>query len=128
MGFGIQQSFAVESGILGFGIRDTAQEIRNPTNDWNPESKFHSLEIRNPVRGIRNPDNLSCGIRNSGLWNPEYSSRNPESHERLESGIQVPMTKNPESTPWNRHQETVLDSPRIGLLYLEQKSRRILFY
>ena len=24
----------VESGILGFGIR-------NPTNDWNPESKFH---------------------------------------------------------------------------------------
>ena len=26
----------VESGILGFGIRNTA---RNPTNDWNPESK-----------------------------------------------------------------------------------------
>ena len=24
----------VESGILGFGIRD-------PTNDWNPESKFY---------------------------------------------------------------------------------------
>ena len=24
----------VESAILGFGIR-------NPTNDWNPESKFH---------------------------------------------------------------------------------------
>ena len=31
----------VESGILGSGIRKTAQEVRNPTNDWNPESKFH---------------------------------------------------------------------------------------
>ena len=25
----------VESGILGFGIRNSAQGIRNPTNDWN---------------------------------------------------------------------------------------------
>ena len=31
----------VESGILGFGIRNTAQGIRNPTNVWNPEFKFH---------------------------------------------------------------------------------------
>ena len=23
-----------ESGILGFGIRNSAQRIRNPTNDW----------------------------------------------------------------------------------------------
>ena len=30
----------VELKILGFGIRTTAQGIRNPTNDWNPESKF----------------------------------------------------------------------------------------
>lgn len=28
----------LESGILGFGIQDTAQRIRNPTKDWNPES------------------------------------------------------------------------------------------
>ena len=27
----------VEFGILGFGIK----EFRNPTNDWNPVSKFH---------------------------------------------------------------------------------------
>ena len=32
----------LESGILGFGIRNTALEIRNPFNDWNPESKIHS--------------------------------------------------------------------------------------
>ena len=31
----------VESGILGFGIRNTAQGIQNPTKDWNPESKFY---------------------------------------------------------------------------------------
>ena len=31
----------VESGILGFGIRNTAQGIPNPTNDWNPEFKLH---------------------------------------------------------------------------------------
>ena len=28
----------VESGILGFGIRNPALRIRNPTKDWNPES------------------------------------------------------------------------------------------
>ena len=30
----------VESGILVFGIRKTAQGIQKATNDWNPESKF----------------------------------------------------------------------------------------
>ena len=30
----------VESGILGFGIRNPALGIRNPTKDWNPESKL----------------------------------------------------------------------------------------
>ena len=28
-------------GILGFGIKNTAQRIRNPTKDWNPDFKFH---------------------------------------------------------------------------------------
>ena len=31
----------VESGTLGFGIRNTAQGIWNPANYWNPESKLH---------------------------------------------------------------------------------------
>ena len=37
----------VKSGIIGFGIRNTAQGIRNPTNKWNPESQFncHRLEF-----------------------------------------------------------------------------------
>ena len=31
----------VEFRILGLGNRNAAQGIRNPTNDCNPESKFH---------------------------------------------------------------------------------------
>ena len=31
----------VDSGLLGFGIRNTAHGIRNPTEDSNPESKFY---------------------------------------------------------------------------------------
>ena len=45
-----------ESGILGFGIRNTAQGIRNPTNDWNPESNFY------------------CEILESSTWNPESTT------------------------------------------------------
>ena len=36
---------------------------------------------------------LACGIRYPGLWNPEISLRNPESRQRLKSGIQVPLTR-----------------------------------
>ena len=32
-------------------------------------------------------------MRNPGLWNPEFSSRNLESHWRLEYRITVPLTK-----------------------------------
>ena len=47
---GIRAIFAVESGILGFGIQNTAQRIRNPTKDWNRVPR-----IRNPRHGIQNP-------------------------------------------------------------------------
>ena len=50
-----------ESWIIGFGIRNTTQGIRNPTtNDWNPESKFHR---KRQESGTRNPE--------STAWNPE---------------------------------------------------------
>ena len=42
-----------DSGILGIGFR-------NPTNDWNPESKFHWQRIRNTVSALE-----------SMAWNPE---------------------------------------------------------
>ena len=39
--------FLVESGMLDFGIRNTAQGIWNPAKDWNPESKgtFQKSEL-----------------------------------------------------------------------------------
>ena len=67
---------------------------------------------------------FSCKIRNSGLWNPEYSSRNLESHRRLKSRIQVPVTRNvessarnPEYRTWNAESKTsFLDSLTWGEL------------
>ena len=74
--FGFQDlgnSFYVESGILGLGIRNEAVGIRNPANNWNPESGIQvpevpMKEIWNPVIGIRNP---RCAIQNPRLsWIP----------------------------------------------------------
>ena len=45
----------VESGILGYGIRYTAQGMLNATDDWNPESKDQLTNYWNPVPGIQNP-------------------------------------------------------------------------
>ena len=54
-------------GILGFGIGKTAWGIWNPTNNWNPQSKFHRQKIRNPL----------CGIQNPGLsWIPLHGVKN----------------------------------------------------
>ena len=39
-------------------------------------------------------------IQSHGLWNPEFSARSPESCKQLESGIQIPPTRNPESSSW----------------------------
>ena len=62
-------------------------ELRVSSIDCIPESvKFLLVET-----GKR--ENFTCGIRNPGLWNPEYSSRNPKSYLGLESRIQVPLTK-----------------------------------
>ena len=57
----------IESDILGFGMRNTAQGIRNPTNDWNPESKFY------------------WQILKSSTWNRESTAWNPESKTVLDS-------------------------------------------
>ena len=42
----------VESGFLGFGIRNTAQRIRNSTNDWNPESTSHWQRLEFRIHGV----------------------------------------------------------------------------
>ena len=57
---GIHHIFAVKYRILGFGIRNTTQGIRNPTNDWNPESKSHLKNQESRTRTLE-----------STAWNPE---------------------------------------------------------
>ena len=42
---GLREKFVLESGILGFGIRNTAQGIRKPTDNWNPKSKCVTYSI-----------------------------------------------------------------------------------
>ena len=58
---GIRQIFLVESEILRFGIRNTDQGMRNPPNDWTPESL--------PL--TKNPES-SAWNSESTAWNPEY--------------------------------------------------------
>ena len=52
----------------------------------------------------------------------EYSSRNPESHSLLESGIQVALTWNPKSTAWDSESE----HPRNDYLWLTKHWSKIL--
>ena len=50
----------LESAILEFGFQNAVQGIRNPTNDWNPESRFQWQRLESRTR---NPE--------STAWNPK---------------------------------------------------------
>ena len=63
--------------------------------------------------GFQNPGIFVGGIWNPGLWNPEYSSRSPESHQRLESRIQVPLTKTGIRNP-----QRGIQNPRLSWISL----------
>ena len=56
----IWENLLVESGILGFGIQNTAQGIRNPTNFW-IRNQISIDKDWNPVIGVWDP---WCGIQN----------------------------------------------------------------
>ena len=56
-----------KSGILGSGIWSKVQRIRNPSNEWNPESKFHWQRL------------------GSSTWYPQFTTWNPESKTVLDS-------------------------------------------
>ena len=64
--------FLVESGILGFGIRNSALGIRNPTKDWNPHwikllaRKKNHLWKAFPGY-IPQRDDIQCNIGISGV-------------------------------------------------------------
>ena len=53
----------VESGILGFGIRNSAQGIQNPATSWNLEFKFHWQQIWNPESTTSNPESTHFSLR-----------------------------------------------------------------
>ena len=50
---------------------DTTQGIRNPTKDWNPESRFHRTRLESRIQVPQK----TIGIQNRGStekdWNPE---------------------------------------------------------
>ena len=54
--------------------RPSESNLLNTTVDIN----YRPIERNRPVPGIR--DIFACEILNPGFWNPEYSSRNPDSH------------------------------------------------
>ena len=89
----------------------------------NPDSGMRKIF----ARGIRNPENFTCEIRNPGLWSLEYNLRNPLTIK----------TQNPSSsdrdwnlvpgilksvTAWNRESQSVMDSRDIGLQGLGSRS------
>ena len=69
---GIWEIFAYGIRILCFGIRNTAQGTRNPTYDWNPESRIQVLLTNTGIQylesGIHCVVALGEGV---SAWNPE---------------------------------------------------------
>ena len=66
----------VESGILGFGIRNLDCGIRNPANGGIPLTRNPESTARNPESTAWNPE--------STAWNPESTAWNPESKTVLD--------------------------------------------
>ena len=70
----------LKSWVLESGFRNTVQGLRNPINDWNPESKFYRQRNRNPVPGVRN---ARREIQNPRLsWIPLHGARRTETSGR----------------------------------------------
>ena len=76
-----------ESGILGFGIRNTAQGIRNPTKDWNTGSKFNRQRLESSTLNLE-----------SRAWNPESRlSWIPSRGASISSGLMLILMLMPAS-------------------------------
>ena len=82
----------------------------------NPDSRRKRIvacRMRNP--GIF----FYCGIWNPGFWNLESSSRNLESHYRLEFRIHFSLTTNPKSSTCNlEYQQSGTQNPRLSWIIL----------
>ena len=82
------KTFACGIGILGFGNRNTAQGIRNPTNIWNPEPSKVPLTKNSK----------------SSSWNAESMAWNPESKTVFDFLIWVESDAYDDMTIQFRHQ------------------------
>ena len=71
-----EEIIIVKLGILGFRIRNAAQGIRNPIDNWNPESKFPWQRLE------------------SSSWNPESTACNRDPKTVLDS-LTWPEGRNP---------------------------------
>ena len=69
----------VESRILGFEIQNTAQGIRNPTNDWNTESIFPWQRLGS---NTCNPASGGVEFRIQNCLGFPYTGRSNEYHDR----------------------------------------------
>ena len=78
-----------ESGILGFGIRNTAQRIRNPSktkfhlqrlesSSWNPESMADLDSLSPGERVISNMISMFVFFRKNFLLQKVFSARGAE--------------------------------------------------
>ena len=54
-------------------------ELSPPVRDFEFRNPGNFLLVETVIQ-----ENFPCGIRNRGLWNSEYSLRNPESLKRCE--------------------------------------------
>ena len=72
--------------------------------------------------GLRNlwSSQFACGIRNPGLWNSEYSSRNLESPLSLEFRNPTSTDKDLESNTWNPNPRHQIQNLRLSWIPLHQ--------
>ena len=101
---------------------------------WTPGTGWRSPDVtesafRNPrMFCLWDPESgkICFWFPNPGLWNPEYSSKNPESHRQLQSRIQVQFHRQRlKSTTWKSEIHEVesriqdcLGFPYIGRTWL----------
>ena len=117
----------VESGLLGFGIRNTAEVLRIPDNNWNPESKFHLKLIRNPR--ARNPELKT--ILDYLTWRDRIIGRRGEPAPYKLSSVSMVLNtkcKSPIfwSAVWHRNSLSLQLSPPTPLLSCIIDSKAIL--
>ena len=70
-----RKTLFVKSGIVDVGIRNTAQRIRNPTKDWNPESKFHWLGVDSGIHGMESRIQDCLGFSYMGRYTALSSNK-----------------------------------------------------